>query len=218
MQRRGRGSAVHAGLSIAAIAAGTLAGTAWAQEPAAQGDAKHGKAISYTCLGCHGIDGYKNAYPMYSVPKLEGQNPDYLAAALHGYRDGDRAHVTMHAQASTLSDQDIVDIAAYFAGKPLVPTGKAPGSVPPAATLCVSCHGQDGVAIAPMYPSLAGQHEDYLVRALDEYRKGGRKNPIMKGFVATLKDQDIALIAQYFSGLTPALSTESRPYTWLTAH
>ena len=218
MQGRGRRSAVHAGLSIATIAVAALAGAARAQEPAAHGDARHGKAISYTCLGCHGIDGYKNAYPMNSVPKLEGQNPDYLAAALHGYRDGDRAHVTMHAQASTLSDQDIVDIAAYFAGKPLVTTGKAPGTVPPAATLCVSCHGQDGVAIAPMYPSLAGQHEDYLVRALDEYRKGGRKNPIMKGFVATLKDRDIAVIAQYFSGLTPSLSTESRPYTWLTAH
>jgi cytochrome c553 len=218
MQGRGRRSAGRAGLSIAAIAVATLAGAARAQQPAAHGEARHGKAISYTCLGCHGIDGYKNAYPMYSVPKLEGQNPDYLAAALHGYRDGDRAHVTMHAQASTLSDQDIVDIAAYFAGKPLVATGKAPGSVPQAAALCVSCHGQDGVAIAPMYPSLAGQHEDYLVRALDEYRKGGRKNPIMKGFVATLKDQDIAVIAQYFSGLTPALSTESRPYTWLTAH
>ena len=218
MQRRGRGSAVHAGLSIAAIAVGTLAGTAWAQEPAAQGDAKHGKAISYTCLGCHGIDGYKNAYPMYSVPKLEGQNPDYLAAALHGYRDGDRAHVTMHAQASELSDQDMLDIAAYFAGKPLTATGKAQGSVPQAAMLCVSCHGQDGVAIAPMYPSLAGQHQDYLVRAIDEYRKGGRKNPVMKGFTATLKDEDVAVIAQYFSRLTPALSTESRPYTWLTAH
>ncbi len=112
-------------LSIAALAACTLAGTAWAQEPAAHGDARHGKAISYTCLGCHGIEGYKNAYPMYSVPKLEGQNPDYLAAALHGYRDGDRAHVTMHSQAATLSDQDIADVAAYFAGKPLVPTGKA---------------------------------------------------------------------------------------------
>jgi cytochrome c553 len=209
---------VHAGLSIAAIAVGTLAGTAWAQEPAAQGDARHGKAISYTCLGCHGIDGYKNAYPMYSVPKLEGQNPDYLAAALHGYRDGDRAHVTMHAQASELSDQDMLDIAAYFAGKPLTATGKAQGSVPQAAMLCVSCHGQDGVAIAPMYPSLAGQHQDYLVRAIDEYRKGGRKNPVMKGFTATLKDEDVAVIAQYFSRLTPALSTESRPYTWLTAH
>src|SRR5256884_8159937 len=80
MQGRGRGSAVHAGLAIAAAVG--FAGTAWAQGAAAQGDARHGKAISYTCLGCHGIDGYKNAYPMYSVPKLEGQNPDYLAAAL----------------------------------------------------------------------------------------------------------------------------------------
>ena len=217
MQGRARGSAVHAGLSIAAIAVATLAGTAGAQEPPAHGDARHGKAISYTCLGCHGIDGYKSAYPMYSVPKLERQNPDYLAAALQGYRDGDRAHVTMHSQAATLSDQDIADIAAYFAGKPLVASGKAPGRVPQAVALCVSCHGQDGVAIAPMYPSLAGQHQDYLVRSLDEYRKGGRKNPVMKGFTATLKDEDIAVIAQYFSALTPSLSTESRPYTWLTA-
>src|SRR5262249_53555811 len=104
-------------------------------------------------------------------------------------------------------------IAAYFAGKPLTPSGKAPGPVPPAATLCVSCHGQDGVAIAPTYPSLAGQHEDYLVRALDEYRRGGRNNPVMKGFAATLKDEEITVIAQYFAGLTPSLSTEPRPST-----
>ena len=69
-----------------------------------------------------------------------------------------------------------------------------------------------------MFPSLAGQHEDYLVRALEEYKKGGRKNPVMKGLVADLKDADIAVIARYFSHLTPALSTEERPYTWLTAH
>ena len=214
-----RCGAAHLGPAIAALAACVFAGAALAQEAAAlTGDARHGKAISYTCLGCHGIDGYKNAYPMYSVPKLEGQNPEYLATALHGYRDGDRAHLTMHSQASTLSDQDIADIAAYFAGKPLTPTGKAPGNIPQAATVCASCHGQDGVAAAPMFPSLAGQHEDYLVRALEEYKKGGRKNPVMKGLVADLKDADIALIAQYFSHLKPALSTEERPYTWLTAH
>ena len=218
MKGRGRRSPRHAvsiGL-IAVLAAAALA--ALAQEAApAPADPAHGRAISYSCLGCHGIDGYKNAYPMYSVPKLEGQNPEYLAVALHGYRDGDRSHLTMHSQASTLSDKDIGDIAAYFAGKPLAPTGKAQGSVPQAATLCVSCHGQDGVAIAPTYPSLAGQHEDYLVRAIEEYRKGGRKNPVMKGFAATLKDEDIQVIARYFSRLTPSLSTESRPYTWLTA-
>src|SRR5437762_7449563 len=70
----GRGSAVHAGLSIVAIAVG-FAGTAWAQGAAAHGDARSGKAISSTCLACHGIEGYKHAYPMYSVPTLEGQNP-----------------------------------------------------------------------------------------------------------------------------------------------
>ncbi|TLZ11020.1 MAG: c-type cytochrome [Gammaproteobacteria bacterium] len=220
MKGRGPGSCQHAVsiAVIAALAAAALTGAA-AQESAApaHASAAHGKAISYTCLGCHGIDDYKNAYPMYSVPKLEGQNPEYLAAALHGYRDGDRSHLTMHSQASTLSDKDMDDIAAYFAGKPLAPTGKAQGSVPQAATLCVSCHGQDGVAIAPIYPSLAGQHEDYLVRALEEYRKGGRNNPVMKGFAATLKDEDIHVIARYFSHLKPSLSTESRPYTWLTA-
>jgi cytochrome c553 len=191
-----------------------------AQQPAAgpvQADAQRGKRISYTCLGCHGIDGYKNAYPMYSVPKLEGQHPEYLDAALHEYRDGDRSHLTMHAQASTLSDQDMADIAAYFAGKPLTSTGKPAGTVPKAAAVCTSCHGQDGIAIVAAYPSLAGQHEDYIERALEEYQKGGRKNPIMKGFAATLKSADIVAIAAYFSSLTPSLSTESRPYTRFSA-
>jgi cytochrome c553 len=212
-------SRVRSVWTVVALACASLASTTVpAQDQPLQGDAKHGKAISYTCLGCHGIEGYKNAYPMYSVPKLEGQHPEYLAAALQEYRSGDRAHMTMHAQASTLSDQDIADIAAYFAGKPLVSQGKPAGTPPQVATLCVSCHGQDGVAIAPTYPSLAGQHEDYLTRAIDEYRKGGRKNPIMKGFAATLKDEDVEVIAKYFAREQhPTLSTESRPYTSLTA-
>jgi cytochrome c553 len=212
-------SGVRSVWTVVALACASFASTTVpAQDQPLQGDAKHGKAISYTCLGCHGIEGYKNAYPMYSVPKLEGQHPEYLSAALQEYRSGDRAHLTMHAQASTLSDQDIADIAAYFAGKPLVSQGKPSGTPPTAATLCVSCHGQDGVAIAPTYPSLAGQHEDYISRALYEYRKGGRKNPIMKGFAATLKDEDIEVIAKYFANAQhPTLSTESRPYTSFTA-
>jgi cytochrome c553 len=215
-------------ISIAVIAAGTLTGirTAQAQQPAAAApasaepaaaDSHHGKAVSYTCLGCHGIEGYKNAYPMYSVPELRGQNAEYLLIALHGYRDGDRAHITMHSQAESLSEQDMTDVAAFLAGKPLAASGKPPGTVPPAAELCVSCHGQDGIAVAPIYPSLAGQHEDYLVRALNEYRHGGRKNPVMKGFAANLKDEDIAVIAAYFAGLRPALATEPRPYTRLSS-
>jgi cytochrome c553 len=225
------------GRSVAALIACALAGAAFAQTPAQptapatptapaaqaapaaalQGDPHRGKELSYTCLGCHGIDGYRNAYPDYSVPKLEGQSSEYLSGALHDYRKGDRSHITMHSQAEELSDQDIADIAVLFAGKPLAATGKAQGTVPKAATLCTTCHGQDGVAIAPMYPSLAGQHEDYLRRALEEYQNGGRKNPIMKNFAATLKPGDIAEIAAYFSSLTPGLKTEPRPYTRFTA-
>jgi cytochrome c553 len=198
---------------IAAVAASALAASAYAQAQASPADAHRGRTLSYTCLGCHGIEGYKNAYPDYSVPELEGQHPEYLVAALHGYRDGDRSHLTMHSQASVLSDQDITDVAAYLAGKPLTSDAKPQGTVPKAAVLCTSCHGQDGVAVVPMYPSLAGQHEDYLVRAIEEYQKGGRKNPIMKGLAASLKDEDIREIARYFSGLKPALATEPRPYT-----
>ncbi len=151
------------------------------------------------------------------MPKLEGQSPEYLLGALHDYRAGNRSHLTMHSQASELTDQDMADVAVFFAGKPLAATGKPHGTVPKAATLCTSCHGQDGVAIAPMYPSLAGQHEDYLVRAIEEYQNGGRKNPIMKGLAATLKPADITVIAAYFSSLSPGLKTEPRPYTRFTA-
>src|SRR5690349_1508575 len=93
-------SGVRSGVLAAAAVFGVASTLATAQEPALKGDPQRGKALSYTCLGCHGIDGYKNAYPTYSVPKLEGQHADYLAAALKEYRDGDRSHFTMHSQAS----------------------------------------------------------------------------------------------------------------------
>ncbi len=80
----------------------------------AEGDAKAGRDKSFTCTGCHSSPGYRNAYPGYTVPKLGGQKADYLVAALTAYREGTRAHKTMHAQIAQLSDEDIVNIAAYF--------------------------------------------------------------------------------------------------------
>ena len=88
-----------------------LSGTA-----AAEGDAADGAAIGYSCLGCHGIEGYRNAYPSFRVPKLGGQTATYLEIALRGYRDGMREHPTMVAQAASLSDQQIADVAAFLAG------------------------------------------------------------------------------------------------------
>lgn len=81
----------------------------------ADGDAEAGKIKAYTCTGCHGIPGYNNVYPTYKVPKIGGQNYQYLVTALKAYRAGERDHATMDLQASALSDQDIEDIAAYFA-------------------------------------------------------------------------------------------------------
>ncbi|BBD79986.1 putative periplasmic cytochrome type-C oxidoreductase signal peptide protein [Aerosticca soli] len=80
----------------------------------ATGDKAAGRKLVYTCHGCHGIPGYENAYPRYPVPKIAGQNEQYLINALHGYRDGERTHPTMSAQAQSLSEQEIADIAAYL--------------------------------------------------------------------------------------------------------
>ena len=81
---------------------------------ALEGSAAEGRIKVYTCTGCHGIDGYRNAYPDYHVPKILRQNREYIVAALNAYRSGERTHPTMRAQGESLSDQDIADIAAYL--------------------------------------------------------------------------------------------------------
>ena len=88
---------------------------ALASSSQAAGDPVAGRDKAATCMGCHGVPSYMNAYPTFHVPKLGGQHAQYLADALKAYRDGARKHSTMQAQAASLSDQDIADIAAYFA-------------------------------------------------------------------------------------------------------
>lgn len=90
------------------------AAPATAAPAAAKGDAARGKGLTYTCRGCHGLTGYKNAYPSYHVPLIGGQSDTYLRNALNEYRNGNRKHPTMQAQAQSFSEQDIADIAAYL--------------------------------------------------------------------------------------------------------
>lgn len=80
----------------------------------AEGDKAAGRTLVYTCAGCHGVPGYTNAYPQYPVPKIVGQNEQYIVDALLGYQSGGRTHPTMDAQAQSLSDTDIQNIAAYL--------------------------------------------------------------------------------------------------------
>ena len=183
----------------------------------AAGDAARGKEISYTCLGCHGIEDYKNVYPTYSVPKLLGQHPEYIVAALKEYKSGERSHGTMHMQALSLSEQDMQDIAAYFSSLPLAATAAPVGAAPKRVTqLCVSCHGANGIGITGDYPTLAGQHEDYLARALVEYQKGDRKNAIMPNFVTGISAEEIQGIADYYAQQAPKLQTVTRRVSMLS--
>lgn len=93
-------------------------GAVFSVSPAwAAGDAAAGAQKAYTCLGCHGVKHYVNTYPTYHVPKLAGQHEAYLITALKAYKEGLRKHETMQANAAPLSDQDIADIAAFFAGQ-----------------------------------------------------------------------------------------------------
>jgi len=181
---------------------------ALAQAPA--GDAKRGQELAYTCSGCHAIPNYKNVYPTYSVPKLHGQRPQYLAAALKAYKSGERSHGTMHSQAASMNEQDMADVAAYLAGPNVLADSRTdvkPSERPKASEVCLACHGTNGVGITADYPTIAGQHRDYIERALTDYQKGARKNAIMAGMAATLTKQDIEELAAYYSSQTPALST-----------
>jgi len=160
--------------------------------------------LGYTCLGCHGIEGYRNAYPSYRVPKLGGQKAGYLVIALKAYRSGERSHPTMQAQATSLTDREIEDVAAYLAslgGETLAAAAnaKAPSFAPAAA--CVACHGQIGISVNAQWPTLAGQYESYLERSLWQYRDGSRANAIMAAQAAIIADEDIPRLARYYAGL-----------------
>jgi cytochrome c553 len=193
-------------LSVSAV----LACLVSAAPAEAAGDAARGRQIGYTCLGCHGIETYKNAYPTYSVPKLRGQNHEYIVAALKEYAAGARPHATMNAHAVGMSEQDMQDVAAFLGGEELKPldlkTDKIIGPVPASLAVCVACHGQDGKGIMGIYPTLRGQHADYLEHSLNEYISGARRNGIMAPFASQLKPADVREIARFFAR-QPGLKT-----------
>ena len=101
---------MHKFIAILLLIVSTLPASALAA-----GDVAEGKVKAYTCTGCHGIPGYNNVYPTYKVPKIGGQNYDYLVSALNAYKNKERKHPTMNSQAMSLEQADIEDIAAYFA-------------------------------------------------------------------------------------------------------
>jgi cytochrome c553 len=192
---------------------GTAVSLSWSLGAHAAGDPAAGEKKFYTCYGCHGLEDYRNAYPDYTVPRLRHQHAAYIVAALQEYRSGDRPHATMHAQAVSLSDQDMEDIAAYLQGpEPVKSTAAVSGKPPKQVAACTACHGENGRGVeAPLTPKpavLAGQHEDYLEQALAAYKNGRRKNVVMNGMAQMLtSDEDVKIAAAYFAGQPSPLAT-----------
>lgn len=188
---------------------------------AATGDAEAGKEKSQVCAACHGPTG---SSPSDMYPKLNGQHASYLAKQLHDYKlaaetggEQGRANAIMQGQVASLSEQDIADLAAYFASQDPM-QGSAPEDVVNAyqklylggdeergVTACVACHGPrgDGMALA-VFPDISGQYPAYLKTQLEMFRSGERANDMngmMRDVAAKLTDEDIELLSQYMSGL-----------------
>jgi cytochrome c553 len=186
------------------------------------GDAQAARSKVAMCIGCHGIPGYQSSFPeVHKVPKISGQNAAYLAAALTAYRKGDRKHPSMKAIATSLTDQDIADLAAYYAthGQDLPPSPAKGGAASPDVQAlltrgnCVACHGENlNKPIDPSYPKLGGQHADYLYVALKAYHTTnnpniGRANPIMAAQVQAFTPQELKQLAQHIASLPSDLKT-----------
>ena len=184
-------------------------------------DVKAGEKKVAMCIGCHGIVGYQASFPeIHRVPMISGQNAKYIVAALQGYAKGDRKHPTMRGIATSMTEQDMADVAAFYEQQAKRPA--APDSVPAAPAnvaelltkgACVSCHGANfSKPIDPSYPKIAGQHADYLTVALKSYKTErnnnvGRANGVMAGQVKQFSNAELKAIANYISTLPTELAT-----------
>ncbi|MFA5082614.1 MAG: c-type cytochrome [Hydrogenophilaceae bacterium] len=174
---------------------------------APKADLAAGKAVAEAkCFSCHGLDG-KGTGP--DIPNLGGQKEAYLLNALNGYRTGTRQHAALQQLSSELTEADVNNIAAYYAGQKQASAGAATGAADTvvagkaAATACIACHGADGNSKMPGTPSLAGQHPGFLLNAMQAYKDNSRKDAIMAVQVAKLDKVAMENIAAYYAAQAP---------------
>lgn len=190
----------------------------------ATGDPAQGKEKSQVCQGCHGTDG--NSYgPEW--PNLASQHTSYLRKQITNFRDGVRKNETMNSMAAGLSEQDIMDIAAYFSSQSLaeqqaqsneqlnselIKTGRKifkGGNRFSGVPACAGCHGPNGVGNGPAaFPHLAGQKPTYLIKTLKDFKSGARANDpneIMRNIAAKLTVSEIKAVANYVATLKEKL-------------
>lgn len=208
------GALFAAGMAHAETSTGTLLG-----------DAKAGEAKAAVCGACHGMDG-NSALAMY--PKLAGQNESYTVRQLTQFKNGKRNNAIMLPFASTLSDQDMHDLGAFFASKQATPGQTDEAYVERAQALyragdaklgvpaCMACHGPSGRGMAgSAYPQVAGQWSEYVSAKLTEWRAGttwgdDEHAKVMPEIAKRLGEKDIAALASYMQGLHTAQSASAK--------
>lgn len=169
----------------------------------ASGDIKKGQGIAKrVCAACHGKQGISRA-PVF--PNLSGQKETYLIKQLKDFKAGTRASNNMEGVVKNLSEQDINDVAAFFAAHGQVQDNSAKISksivkkVDAKLNICMPCHNNNGISTNDQYPNLAGQKDRYLQKELEKFKKGKRKDPIMTGIAAQLDKNDMKNLSKYFS-------------------
>jgi cytochrome c553 len=194
------------------LGASLAANSAGAQE----GNIEAGRTKSATCAACHGVDG-NSVTPDW--PMLAGQHASYIVRQLQAFKSGERTDVTMKPFADLLSDQEMLDVAAYFEAQKPAPKGADPalvglgqqiyrGGVPGrGVAACIACHGPEGNG-NPLasYPRISAQHAAYTTKQLNAYRAGDRRsdidlNQMMRNIAGQLFDDEIRALASYVQGL-----------------
>ena len=181
---------------------------------AAKPDLAKGSALSsQTCAACHTADGSRGAA---TNPILQGQHAEYLAKQLHDFKDGKRKNAIMQGMAAPLTDEDIRNVAAFYASKATTKPGFSKnegtkaigekiyrGGIPDRAiAACAGCHSPSGAGMPAQYPRIGSQQGDYISAQLIAFRSGARaNNPVMTAVTAKMNDKEIAAVSDYIAGL-----------------
>ncbi len=181
---------------------------------AAGGDPENGKSLSQTCAACHSVDG-NSVNPVW--PKLAGQHATYIVKQLNDFKKGNRVNAQMTAMVAPLSDQDMLDLGAYFASQKttlgtaepeLIETGELiyrAGDYTTGVPACMACHGPNGAGNpTALYPALRGQHAEYTAIQLKMFKAEDRSNDpnnMMRTITGPMTNLQIEAVSQYIQGL-----------------
>jgi cytochrome c553 len=181
---------------LVALGGALLAGGVLADVPV-EGDRASGRTLANQCRTCHGIDGLAQI-PI--APHIGGEPAAYIRDQLTAFRDGTREHEMMSIVARSLSDQDIADLAAWYAGHTVRVELAADADGAPAQ--CVSCHGADGLHVMEDAPNLAGETNIYIDTQLKAFRSGKRVHETMTLIAAELSDEEIRAVADWYASVS----------------